>query len=122
MLKSLSKWSYGHLLIEVPLENLPLLRLKCALFGRNNSAGHVQFFDAESFRKLLLVAGFEIVREYRYAPVLPRSVFRRMLELKRIGYATYLTKLMTGHLLPRLFGSFWKRWYYGHHAILCRIK
>lgn len=120
LLKSLRQWSYGHLLIEVPLENLPLLRLKCKLFGRNNAAGHVQFFDAESFRNLLLRAGFEIVGEYRYAPVLPRSVYRRMLALNRIGYAGYVTKLLSGHLLPRLLGSFWTNWYYAHHAILCK--
>jgi SAM-dependent methyltransferase len=122
LLQSLAQWSYSYVLVEVPLENLPLLRLKCRLFGRNNSAGHVQFFDAASFRKLFAGANLEIVQEVRYAPVLPVSVFRLMHDSGRIGYFTYLTKLLTGNLLPRLFGRFWRTWYYAHYAVLCKPK
>lgn len=122
LLRSLSHWSFSYVLIEVPLENLPLLRLKARLFGRNNEAGHVQFFEPASFRKLLEGAGLEIVGELRYAPVLPVRVFRRMLETGRIGKVMYGFKLLTGHLLPLWLRRFWTNWYYAHHAALCIVK
>ena len=111
---------YRYLLLEVPLDDLVASRIKNLVRDRRaNSAGHVQFFTRSSFETLVEDAGFEILQRRTYAPAVslealdvvgvgsPRSVRRRIQRL-------------TGHHLPRLLGPLWKRFYYGHHAVLCR--
>ena len=64
-----------YLVAEVPLENQPIpramaaLRLKVRGVKReDNRAGHIQFFDKTTFRKLLADAGWKILQEHSYLP------------------------------------------------------
>ena len=61
----------SHFIAEVPLENLPLGRLKALVSDRSNhTAGHVQFFDRVSFEALLERSGWRVIRSRTYAPYL----------------------------------------------------
>lgn len=108
----------AYLLVEVPLEDLPLGRLKARWVDRgHNRAGHVQFFTRPSFQRLLNAAGFTMRDELLYAPVLDRDTLR-------FAYAAgsklrYARKLLTEHCLPRYTTPLWVRWYHAHYAVLC---
>src|SRR6266567_16565 len=69
-LRKIQRVSFGAMIAEVPLEDLPVSRLKALLRDRRkNFAGHVQFFTAGSFRALLRSAGYSITSFRRYSPV-----------------------------------------------------
>ncbi|MGD0462674.1 MAG: class I SAM-dependent methyltransferase [Tepidisphaeraceae bacterium] len=121
MLKALSRIDYSYLIAEVPLEDLPLCRLKSYLKDRTkNPAGHVQFFTAASFKALLGNAGIRPIRSRRYFPRQPAERIRFMCRKNGWGTAKQWQALMTGRYLPMIFGPLWSRMYYSHLAVICR--
>ena len=61
-LESVRRLKFKAAIIEVPLEDLPLARYKSWInHRRENTAGHVQFFTAGSFERLVTSAGLKIV-------------------------------------------------------------
>jgi SAM-dependent methyltransferase len=106
-LRPLAKW----FVLEVPLESAIVPNATWALRGKDrktNPVGHVQFWNAETFRRTVEDAGFMIVRDYRYAsaPFSPfsgsgKKLVQRIL-LKGVGVAMY----------GRLFST--------HYAVLAR--
>ncbi|MEZ4699700.1 MAG: class I SAM-dependent methyltransferase [Rhodothermales bacterium] len=107
-----------YLIVEVPLENLPLGRLKARFSDRSrHPAGHVQFFDRSTCDALIRRAGWQIVRSHAYAPYLDRETFQ--FAYGSSGMTTRLIKRCTEDLGPRLFGAAWTRFYHAHYAVLC---
>ena len=107
-----------RVIVEVPLEDLPLGRLKALVGDRStNAAGHVQFFDRRSFRRLLERSGWRVVRAHTYAPRLDAEAFE--LSHGRAGRARRAAKRLTEQVLPRLLGRAWTALYHAHHAALC---
>ena len=114
-----------YAVLEVPLEGLPLGRLKVVLQGprRDTSAGHVQRYSRTSFEHLVTRAGFEFIDRLAYAPV----VSLEMLDVlaARHGWTGWRkwTKCMTRNYLPRTVpGSLWTRYYHAHYAVLVRPR
>lgn len=122
MLKALGRIDYSYLIAEVPLEDLPLCRLKSYLKDRTkNPAGHVQFFTAASFNSLLANSGFPPPIHFRrYVPKQPAERIRFMCRKNGWGAAKQWQALMTGRYLPMIFGPLWSRMYYSHLAVICR--
>ncbi len=120
LLRSLAAAPVRHLLLEVPLENLPLYRIKCALFGRNNRVGHVQFFTRRTFRNLVKASGLEIIDEFRYTPVHSPEALRLTWSVEGTSTPVRLLQRCSRRWLPLVLGRLWSRLYYSHYAVLCR--
>lgn len=119
--RRLLKFSYA--IIEVPLEDLIVGKLKSILKNRiSNKAGHVQFFTAHTFEHLLSSNGFKIVDSRTYVPILDIETIRFVSDKDRLSRYRYLIKVLTGHYLPSMLYPIWKRLYYAHHAVLCVIE
>ena len=118
-LRSVRRLRFGHLLVEVPLEDLAFGRLKALFVDRGkNPAGHVQFFTRRSFLELLAAAGLTARDERIYAPILDRDTIR--FAYRASGMGRYARKLMTEHHLPRLATTMWVRWYHAPYAVFCQ--
>lgn len=111
---------FSHAVVEVPLENLLASRVKARFRDRlSNSAGHVQFFDANSFEDLLRLSGFQILDRRTYVPVLEKDTLKLLSEKYEWPVHMRLLKLLSSHYLPRFMRTMWGRFYYAHHAVLC---
>jgi SAM-dependent methyltransferase len=121
VLAALSRIDYSYLIVEVPLEDLPLAGVKNLLLDRTrNPAGHVQFFTAKSFIALLAGAGLRPIESRRYVPKQTAERIRFMCQKNGWGIAKYWQSLATGRYLPLAFGPLWSRLYYSHLAVICR--
>ena len=118
-LRKIQRVSFGAMIAEVPLEDLPASRLKALMKDRRkNFAGHVQFFTARSFTALLRSAGFTVAASRRYSPVSSLESVR--FAAGRNGVSRLRARLTEGsaHYLPK-FVPLWSRFYYAHYAALC---
>lgn len=113
---------FRHLIIEVPLEGLLLLRMKAWVVGRNNPAGHVQFFTRRSFKLLLDEAGFAVAGERWFVPEMSVESIRFVCKKDGIGKIRTLYTLFTLRYLARLLRPVWKRYWYSHLAVRCSLK
>ncbi|MBF0369490.1 MAG: class I SAM-dependent methyltransferase [Magnetococcales bacterium] len=110
------------LVVEVPLDDLLVSRLKSLFRNRhNNSAGHVQFFTPKSFMALLESVGLEVVSQRHYIP--RQSIETVRFVAAKDGQSKLATalRLFTAHYGPRWLTPLWRRWYYAHHAVLIRL-
>ena len=73
-----------------------------------NLAGHVQFFTARSFRKLLASSGLEldVLDHRRYLPTLDLDTIRFVCRKNGSSRATYL-KMLLGRYLRIVLGPLW---------------
>ncbi len=113
---------FRHLILEVPLENLLLLRMKAAIVGRNNPAGHVQFFTRKSFKLLLDEAGFAVAAERWFVPEMSAESIRFVSKKDGFGKIRTLYTLFTLCYLARILRPAWKRYWYSHLAVRCSLK
>ena len=114
--------TFDHIIIEVPLENLPIRRIRDSFRDRRmNAAGHVQFFTIDSFEKLLIANGFRIKDRRQYLPILDLSTLHFVSEKDGLSKIQHMVKIFTNICLPRLFSPLWKRLYYAHYAVLCSV-
>jgi SAM-dependent methyltransferase len=116
----MSRVRFRYLVAEVPLEDLWASRMKNMFRDRTrNTAGHVQFFTENTFRRLLICARLEVKDYRRYVPISSLEAIdlvRRRLDLSKIAT---MVKKSTGYYLPRMLEPLWKRIYYAHLAMLC---
>lgn len=113
----------GWLIAEVPLEDLPVARLKARFRDRTkNAAGHVQFFTRKRFVRLLSDSGFEVVSIRQYAPVLPARTIRFWADKDRVSTRNRIIRHLTFRYLPLIFQPVWSRLWYGHLAVLCKVS
>ncbi len=117
-----SRLRFRRLIIEVPLENLSLLRMKAAVAGRNNTAGHVQFYTRKSFQGLLDAAGLAVADERWFVPETSAESIRFMCKKDGIGKIGMLYKLITKCYLARILEPVWRRYWYSHLAVRCSVK
>jgi SAM-dependent methyltransferase len=116
------RFDFRHLIVEVPLEDLFMPRVKCLFSDRKqNSAGHVQFFTETSFTALLHSAGLEIDDRRRFVPRMSAEAIRFMCRGSSSRLRTAY-KLCTTCYLPRLLNPVWKQVWYAHLAALCTVK
>lgn len=115
------RMDFRQLIIEVPLEGLSLLNLKARMVGRNNPAGHVQFFTRDSFLHLLGEADLKVGDERWFVPKKSAESIRFMCEKDHIGKARTLYKLLANCYAPGILAPFWKRYWYSHLAVRCSI-
>jgi trans-aconitate methyltransferase len=112
---------FRHLIAEVPLENLLVLRLISAFRDRTrNPAGHVQFFTETSFRNLVSAAALEPADTRRYVPTLSSAMVKLVCHKDNLSPLRAFIKWGTGLYMPRLLKPLWGRVYYAHYAVLCR--
>ena len=117
-----SRFHFRCLIIEVPLEDLLLLRMKASIIGRNNPAGHVQFFTRKSFKLLLDEAGFAVGGERWFVPEMSVESIRFVCKKDGIGKIRTLYTLFTLRYLERILRPVWKRYWYSHLAVRCSLK
>jgi SAM-dependent methyltransferase len=120
-LKSLTNMSWTYAIAEVPLEDLAAGKIRRWVTGKppGKEAGHVQFFTAAGFDKLIEDCGLTIVDRRRYAPITEIEALRLMSRRNQVSRLKYLQTVLTGHFLPRFIGYLWSRLYYSHYAVLC---
>jgi SAM-dependent methyltransferase len=120
-LKSLQKIKFRYLIAEVPLDDLLMGRLSAlAKEDRTqNTAGHVQFFTASSFRRLLRASDFEVMDSRRYLQLLDLSTIRFVCQKNRSSYLIYL-KMVVGRYLRLATGPLWARIFSANYAVLSR--
>jgi SAM-dependent methyltransferase len=108
-----------YYLFEVPLEDLPLGRLRNgSKYRRSNSAGHVQFYNPVSFRNLISIE-YKICCERIYYPALSAEAFRFVMNVDNISGAKRASKWMTRQVLPILLGPVWTKLWHAHMAVIC---
>lgn len=116
----LRRLDFEHIVIEVPLEDLPILRIRDGFRNRReNVAGHVQFFTIDSFERLLIAKGFRIKARRLYLPILALATLRFVSKKDGLSKFRYIVKILTNICLPTLLYPLWKHLYYGHYAVLC---
>ena len=117
---TIRRLEFSHLLIEVPLEDLLMSRIKNRFRDRRiNAAGHIQFFTSRTFRELVESHGLRVIDERRYVPILDLDTIRFV---GAKGGFSCLRRAMiagTGHYFPLFLGRLWGQFYYAHHALLC---
>ena len=119
LLSKMKRLSFGAMIAEVPLDDLPVSRLKGLVRDRRvNFAGHVQFFTARSFRKLLVANGFRIFCARRYTPVSSLESIRFASRRNRASRLRALFSEAVGHYFPK-YVPLWSQLYYAHYAALC---
>ncbi len=112
--------SFGHIVIEVPLEDLPASRAKALVKDRaKNLAGHVQFFTSKSVEKLVEEAGLVIESRRNYVPIPSLATLRFLHRKDRNSTVTFVQQLATRRYMPLAMGPLWRRFYYAHHAMVC---
>jgi SAM-dependent methyltransferase len=119
-LQSLRHIEFSYLIAEVPLEDLFAGRLKSRIWDRTrNISGHVQFFTAPSFRRLLACNGFSVIGERTYVPILDRDTIEFVSRKNSANRLQRMRMTITNFYLPSLLESLWAKFYYAHHAVLC---
>lgn len=119
-LQSLRHIEYSYLIAEVPLEDLFAGRLKSWVWDRTrNISGHVQFFTAPSFRRLLACNGLSVIDERRYVPILDPDTIKFVCRKNSANRLQCMRMTVTNYYLPSLLEPLWARFYYAHHAVLC---
>jgi SAM-dependent methyltransferase len=114
---------FQYLIVEVPLEDLFVARVKSVFCDRKqNTAGHVQFFTGTTINMLLRSAGFKIMDRRRFVPRMSRESIRFACENCRPTRLRTAYKLCTTFYLPRLLGPIWKQFWYAHVAVLCSVE
>ena len=112
-----------YLIAEVPLDDLLMGRL-AALAKKDrtqNLAGHVQFFTAKSFHKLLASSGLDVLLDHRrYLPTLDMDTIRFVCRKNGSSRATYL-KMVLGRYLRVAMGPVWSNVFSAHYAVLARV-
>lgn len=119
LLKKIGDISMDFLIVEVPLEDLAIGRLKSNFIPRSkHSAGHVQFYSKETFGKIVKTCGYEIIRQHIYAPILEKSSLTQAYSGGSKVKLSY--KYLTEYYFPKYFPSLWTKYYHAHMAVLCR--
>lgn len=115
--------SFRYAVIEVPLEDLPINRLKSPAEARTmNAAGHVQFFTARSFEALVRGCGLAILSRRRYVPTQDFGTIAYQAKRHSLSRARHAIKIVTNNLLPKVTAPLWSRAYYAHYAVICRAS
>jgi len=113
--------SFQYVILEVPLEDLAAARVKNVFRDRRiNTTGHVQFFTAGSFERMLERNGLRIIDRKTYVPILDRATIEFVVAKDRSsGRCMYLAKALLARRLAILLRPLWAKYYYAHHAVLC---
>ena len=120
-LRSVGNLNFSYLIAEVPLEDLPAGKLKACLSDRTrNPAGHVQFFTATLFQRLLTSNGFTILNSRRYVPTLDLDTIRFVCRKNGWGFLRRMRMEATFTYLLPVLRPLWSKIYYAHYAALCR--
>jgi len=120
-LKSLGRLRWRYLVAEVPLEDLLAGRLKRLITSEppGKAAGHVQFFTAASFQRLLNASGLAVIDNRRYVPINELQAIRFVCRKNGSSRIKSIQVALTGYYLPRLAKHLWSKLYYAHYAALC---
>ena len=114
--------SFRYVIVEVPLEDLFLSRLKSRIKDRRqNGAGHVQFFAKASIEQLITDGGFDILDSRIYAPVASFDTLKFIMRMNQLPAWRFFQMVATQTIMPLIFKSFSSRFYYSHYAALCRV-
>jgi phospholipid N-methyltransferase len=121
-LDALDGLSWDHLIAEVPLENLPVETIKRPIRRTppGMASGHVQFFNATSFDRLIESTGMTVVDRRRYVPVMSAEAVRFMSAHHGHSRGRQSLSFLTARYLPILMQPLWSFLYYAHYAVLCR--
>ncbi len=119
-LQALQKIDFRYLIAEVPLEDLLGARIK-ALFRdrRRNTAGHVQFFTAASFTRLLRSTGMRVLGTRRYVPRLDEGTIDFVCRKDALGAVKRAQLTALSRFILPVAEPAWSLLYYGHYAALC---
>jgi SAM-dependent methyltransferase len=120
-LRSIQRLNFKYLIAEVPLDDLLMGRLS-ALRTKDrtqNLAGHVQFFTASSFCRLLRSSGLAVLGSRRYMPILDPTTIQFVCKKNNSSSRTYC-KMMLGRWLRVLTGPVWARFLSAHYAVIVK--
>lgn len=122
-LQSLRRLNFKYLVSEVPLDDLLMGRLSDLRKKdrTQNLAGHVQFFTASSFRRLLRQSGLNVFDSRRYLPLLDKETIRFVCQKNKSSKKTYY-KMLAGRYLRLVLGPVWANFFSAHYAVLSRFS
>jgi len=114
-----------YLIAEVPLEDLPVRRLKSFLAQvifrkdrRQNQAGHVQLFTKKALRHLLEAAGWQVIADRTYVPADKDLVVFMCRKNEYSPLKTRLALLLNYYLSRLLRTRLWSSTYCAHYAVI----
>jgi SAM-dependent methyltransferase len=116
------RMDFEWLVAEVPLEDLAVGRLKASLGLRQSRAGHVQFFNPNSFRGLVENCGYRIVAERNYLPIPTKEALEFVVKKDGLAAPQRVLKRFTQRWLPNALPGFWRRFYIANFAVLAVKK
>jgi hypothetical protein len=113
---------FRYLIIECPLEDLLMCRVKNLFRDRNNnSAKHVHFYNKDTL-KIQIQKHFNIIEERYYCPWAPIEVINFLVKKDKLTKLSKYVKYMTMNVLPRFMPSIWRKYWLGNYAVLCTRK
>jgi SAM-dependent methyltransferase len=120
-LESIHRIDFKYIIAEVPLDDLLSGRMSSMFMTdrTQNLSGHVQFFTAGSFRRLIESSGLTILDHRRYLPLISPDTIRFVCARNKAARLTYF-KMLTGRWLRMLLGPVWSTLISAHYAVLCR--
>jgi SAM-dependent methyltransferase len=96
-------FQFDYAVIEVPLEDLPLSRLKSRFRDRkNHKAGHVQFFTQRTFEQLVKDSGLNIVGRRQYIPIPDIDTIRFVAAKDNLPWWKVYQMILTRRIIPLL--------------------
>jgi len=119
-LKNVRNVDFRFLIVEVPLEDLPLNRvMSCIGMHDKNPTGTLQFFNRKSAKELLTRNGFRVIEERVSAPMFDLETLKVLKMRYRWTTGQYLKKMLTSVMLPRLLGPIKHSLHYAYFSLLC---
>jgi 2-polyprenyl-3-methyl-5-hydroxy-6-metoxy-1,4-benzoquinol methylase len=116
----MKKVRFCYLVVEVPLDDLLVSRIKNIFRDRTrNVSGHVHFFTEITFQQLLSSASLEIKDNRRYLPIFSPEIIDIVCRKDGLSRIRTMIRKITNCYLNRFFAPMWARVYYAHYAVLC---
>jgi len=119
-LRNMLNLDFRFLIVEVPLEDLPLNRVVSRLgMHDKNPTGTLQFFNKKSVKELLTRNGLRVIDQRVSTPTIDRKTLKVLKERYRWSEGQYIKKMLTSVLLPRLLGPIKRSLHYSYFTLLC---
>ena len=113
-------FSYQHVIIEVPLEDLFMNKLVSKIgLNDKNPTGTLQFFNKKTITEMITRNGFKIIATKNSIPKISLKTLNILKQRYSWSGIQFAKKFFTSFIFPKIFGPVKKRLHYSYYSILC---